>query len=123
MNILIETDGLSKYYSKGKAIKAVDGLDLDVEKGEVVTVQGVELLDRETKPPARFSQGKLIQEMDRIGLGTKSTRHTIIQKLYARNYITGSPMQPTATGRAVISALENHARTITEPDMTSSRRT
>ncbi|NIS11900.1 MAG: hypothetical protein GWN18_07435, partial [Thermoplasmata archaeon] len=48
--------------------------------------------------PARFSQGKLIQEMDRLGLGTKSTRHTIIQKLYARNYIESSPLRPTATG-------------------------
>jgi DNA topoisomerase-1 len=84
----------------------------------VATVKGTELLDLETKPPSRFSQGKLIQEMDRLGLGTKSTRHSIIQKLYARKYIQGSPIQPTATGRAVISALEHHARTITEPDMT-----
>ncbi len=95
----------------------------DLREGEVVGVKGTEILDLETKPPARFSQGKLIQEMDRLGLGTKSTRHTIIQKLYARNYIQGSPIQPTATGRAVISALENHARTITEPDMTAALET
>jgi DNA topoisomerase-1 len=91
----------------------------DLKEGDTVTIKGIELLDLETKPPARFSQGKLIQEMDRLGLGTKSTRHTIIQKLYARNYIQGTPLQATATGRAVISTLENHARTITEPDMTS----
>ncbi|UCC93447.1 MAG: DNA topoisomerase I, partial [Thermoplasmata archaeon] len=91
----------------------------DLKEGEVVPVEKVEILDLETKPPARYSQGKLIQEMDRLGLGTKSTRHTIIQKLYARNYIESSPLRPTATGRAVISALENHARTITEPDMTA----
>ncbi len=91
----------------------------DLQDGEVFRVKVSELLDLETKPPARFSQGKLIQEMDRLGLGTKSTRHTIIQKLYARNYIQSSPLQPTATGRSVISALENHARTITEPEMTA----
>ena len=91
----------------------------DLKEGETVPVENVELLDLETKPPSRFSQGKLIQEMDRLGLGTKSTRHTIIQKLYARNYIESQPLRPTATGRAVISALENHARTITEPDMTA----
>ncbi|MCK5414180.1 MAG: DNA topoisomerase I, partial [Thermoplasmata archaeon] len=91
----------------------------DLKEGETVPVENVELLDLETKPPARFSQGKLIQGMDRLGLGTKSTRHTIIQKLYARNYIESQPLRPTATGRAVISALENHARTITEPDMTA----
>jgi DNA topoisomerase-1 len=91
----------------------------DIKEGETVPVKGVEILDLETKPPARFSQGKLIQEMDRLGLGTKSTRHTIIQKLYARNYIESQPLRPTATGRAVITALENHAKTITEPDMTA----
>jgi len=91
----------------------------DLGEGETFKVESVEILDLETKPPSRYSQGKLIQEMDRLGLGTKSTRHTIIQKLYARNYIEGSPLRPTATGRAVISALENHARTITEPDMTA----
>ncbi len=91
----------------------------DLQEGEVFGIKGIEMLDLETKPPARFSQGKLIQEMDRLGLGTKSTRHTIIQKLYARNYIQGSSLQPTATGRAVISALENHAKTITEPEMTA----
>lgn len=91
----------------------------DIKEGETVPVENVELLDLETKPPARYSQGKLIQEMDRLGLGTKSTRHTIIQKLYARNYIESQPLRPTATGRAVISALENHAKTITEPDMTA----
>jgi len=91
----------------------------DIKEGEIVPVESVEMLDLETKPPARFSQGKLIQEMDRLGLGTKSTRHTIIQKLYARNYIESQPLRPTATGRAVISALENHAKTITEPDMTA----
>ena len=91
----------------------------DLQEGDIVPVEKVELLDLETKPPARFSQGKLIQEMDRLGLGTKSTRHTIIQKLYARNYIESSPLKPTAKGRAVVSALENHAKTITEPDMTA----
>ncbi len=91
----------------------------DIKEGEKFPVDQVEMLDLETKPPSRYSQGKLIQEMDRLGLGTKSTRHTIIQKLYARNYIESSPLRPTATGRAVISALENHAKTITEPDMTA----
>ena len=40
MNILIETDGLSKYYGKGKAIKAVDDLDLTVYEGETFGLLG-----------------------------------------------------------------------------------
>ena len=88
-------------------------------EGDRVEVRDVRRLDLETKPPARYSQGKLIQEMDRLGLGTKSTRHTIIQKLYDRGYIEGTSIKPTGTGRAVSSALGKHARTVTEPQMTA----
>ena len=37
---------------------------------------------KQTEPPARYSQGKLIQEMEKRGLGTKATRHAIIERLY-----------------------------------------
>jgi ABC-2 type transport system ATP-binding protein len=40
MNILIETNGLSKYYGKGKEIKAVDSLDLTVYEGETFGLLG-----------------------------------------------------------------------------------
>jgi ABC-type multidrug transport system ATPase subunit len=40
MNSLIETKGLSKYYGKGNAIKAVDGLDLTVYEGETFGLLG-----------------------------------------------------------------------------------
>ena len=90
-----------------------------LEKGVRVKVEEISLLDKETKPPRRFSQGGLIQEMERLGLGTKSTRHEIIQKLYSRRYIEESPPRPTLSGSALIDALEKHARMITEPDMTS----
>jgi DNA topoisomerase-1 len=88
-------------------------------EGDRFAVRDVKLLDLQTKPPSRYTQGQLIQEMDRLGLGTKSTRHTIIQKLYDRGYITGTSIAPTVIGRAVVSALEHHAKTIAEPDMTA----
>ena len=37
---MIRTDGLSKYYGKGKSIKAVDGLDLTVYEGETFGLLG-----------------------------------------------------------------------------------
>ena len=72
-----------------------------------------------TEPPSRIGQGSLIQEMEKLGLGTKSTRHDIIQKLYNRHYIEGSPPRPTASGMAVVDALEEYADTITQPKMTA----
>jgi DNA topoisomerase-1 len=51
-------------------------------------------------------------------LGTKSTRHDIISKLYARAYVQGNPMRPTNTAYAVVDTLEKYAPTITKPEMT-----
>ena len=79
----------------------------------------LELLEKETKPPKRFSQGALIQEMDKLGLGTKSTRHDIIQKLYSRGYIENNIPIPTQIGTTVSLTLEKYATTITKPDMTA----
>ena len=38
-NVLIEVRGLKKYYNNGK-VKAIDGVDIDIKKGEVVVVVG-----------------------------------------------------------------------------------
>jgi ABC-2 type transport system ATP-binding protein len=40
MNVVIHTDGLSKYYGKGGEIKAVDALDLEVYEGETFGLLG-----------------------------------------------------------------------------------
>ena len=74
---------------------------------------------KQTEPPARYSSGKLIQEMEANGLGTKATRHDMIERLYSRSYIEGDPIVPTQLGRAVIDALERFAPHITTPNMTA----
>jgi DNA topoisomerase I (EC 5.99.1.2) len=73
---------------------------------------------KETQPPTRYSQSRLIQRMEELGLGTKSTRHEVVGKLLSRRYIQGNPVRPTLVGRAVIDALEDHADTIIKPEMT-----
>lgn len=87
--------------------------------GETVLLLAVEMRGDKTSPPPRYTQGALIQEMERLNLGTKSTRHDIIQKLYDRKYVEGRVMKPTLPGRALVAALEDHAKKITEPEMTA----
>jgi len=96
-----------------------DRLLPQLNEGDQLTVRKVEMVDKETQPPTRYGQGRLIRMMEDRGLGTKATRHEIISKLYSRAYIHGNPLQPTKTAYAVIEALEKHAPTITNPDMTS----
>ncbi|RZN15370.1 MAG: DNA topoisomerase I, partial [Methanosarcinales archaeon] len=89
-----------------------------LEKGQKLHVSKIELLDKETQPPTRYGQGRLIKLMEDLGLGTKSTRHEIISKLYSRAYVHGNPLQPTKMAMSLIDSLEKYASTITEPGMT-----
>jgi len=86
--------------------------------GEKLPIKKVTLDEKETLPPARYTQSKLIQRMEELGLGTKSTRHEVIAKLVSRKYVEGTPLRPTLVGRVVTESLEQHADTITKPDMT-----
>jgi DNA topoisomerase-1 len=86
--------------------------------GEELPVKKVSLDEKETQPPARYTQSKLIQRMEELGLGTKSTRHEVIAKLVSRKYVEGNPLRPTLVGRVVTESLEQHADTVTRPDMT-----
>ncbi len=83
-----------------------------------VWLDDLELLEKETKPPNRLSQAGLIKKMEELGLGTKSTRHEIIGKLYERAYVQGNPSRPTEKAFAVIDTLEKYAAMMTKPDMT-----
>ena len=89
-----------------------------VAVGDKLPIDEINLDEKATQPPPRYSQSKLIQEMESLGLGTKSTRHDVIQKLLSRKYIEGAPLRPTLVGRAVTDSLESHAPVITQAEMT-----
>lgn len=91
----------------------------ELRQGDQVLVKEVSCEKKETKPPSRYSQGTLLQEMEKLRLGTKSTRHDIIQKLYDRKYVDGNDLVPTLSGVAVVSALQKHAQIVTESRMTA----
>lgn len=90
-----------------------------LNEGEAIAFDGATCTHKQTEPPARYSQGKLIQEMERLGLGTKSTRHSIIERLYAVKYIQNDPLEPSQLGMAVCDALDKFAPHITHPEMTA----
>jgi DNA topoisomerase-1 len=90
-----------------------------MEVGDTCDVHSIQLDAKQTEPPARYSQGRLIQEMERRGLGTKSTRASIIQRLYDVKYLKNDPVEPSQLGMAVIKALHEFAPPITTPEMTA----
>ncbi len=92
----------------------------ELSVGDVVKIEKLELLEKETQPPGRYSQGSLIRLMEKYNLGTKSTRPAIIQKLYLRKYISGSKsIEPSEIAFAVINSLEKSCEIVTKPEMTA----
>ncbi|MEA5387664.1 DNA topoisomerase I [Haloarculaceae archaeon H-GB11] len=91
----------------------------DVEEGEVLDISEVRLEDKQTQPPRRYGQSRLIQKMESLGLGTKATRHNTIEKLYDRGYIENDPPRPTSLAKAVVEAAEEFADHVVSDEMTA----
>ncbi|MBM3699744.1 MAG: DNA topoisomerase I [Actinobacteria bacterium] len=91
----------------------------ELRPGQELEITGKQLEDKETRPPSRYSQGRLVEKMEELGLGTKATRHSIIQSLITRGYVKGNPLIPSEKAVAVVKVLKKHAERISTPDMTS----
>jgi len=91
-----------------------------LEVDDKVLVEKISMVEKETQPPGRYSQGSLIKLMEQNNLGTKSTRPAIIQKLYFRQYIHGNKsIEASTVAIAVIDSLGKHCETVTKPEMTA----
>jgi DNA topoisomerase-1 len=91
-----------------------------LEEGQTLELDGEPwLVDKETQPPARISQGKLIEMMEERGLGTKATRAEIIQKLYDRGYVYANPPVPSETGVAMYEAFKKFVPEMATAEMTA----
>lgn len=112
----ITEDGWLQFipYFRGK-----DDIVPRLSEGDTVEVVDKEIMEKETQPPGRYSQGRLIEKMEELGLGTKSTRHAIIKNLYDRGYFIGDPIRPSEMGIAISQVLKKHASRISTPDMTA----
>jgi DNA topoisomerase-1 len=91
----------------------------DVTVGEELAVTDTEFAAKQTQPPRRYGQSRLIETMEKMGIGTKATRHDVIQKLYDRGYIESDPPRPTRLARSVVEAGEEFAELIVSEEMTA----
>lgn len=100
---------------------AADAIIPDLAKGDGVNNQETTVEAKQTKPPARFTEGTLIEAMktvgkfvedealkkvlkDSKGIGTEATRANIIEVLFKRGYLERKSKQVISTdkGRALI---------------------
>ncbi len=71
----------------------------------LLTLQSIE---KQTQPPARYSEAGLIKELEKRGIGRPSTYASIIGTIEARGYVEkiNKALHPTDTGEVVTTFLE-----------------
>lgn len=91
-------DGFLKVYGAYDKSKD-DPLPL-LEEGEVLESDKIEKSQHFTKPPARYTEAKLIKEMEELGIGRPSTYASIIDTIQTRDYVElkEKNFYPTQTG-------------------------
>jgi DNA topoisomerase-1 len=87
-------------------------------EGEKVMLNDPSLLEKKTQPPKRYTAASIISELERLGLGTKATRATIVETLFKRGYLEGTSIKATPFGMAVYDLLSRIAPEILDEDLT-----
>ncbi len=101
-NVLFKLSG-NKTLFAGYDVFKNDEADLNIpsfKEGEVFDLASLSKKEDQTKPPARYSEGKIVKLMEEKGIGRPSTYSSTIQTLIQRKYITSSKgiLIPTEQG-------------------------
>ncbi|QJR44040.1 type I DNA topoisomerase [Mycoplasma miroungirhinis] len=115
----------SKILFKGySVIKENDEEQKNIPKYEVGSKIPVKKYIHETKqtqPPARYSEGQLIEKLDNIKVGRPSTFATTIKVIKQRLFVESNKniLTPTEFGKVIIEKLVTNFKTIINEDYTS----
>ena len=134
---ILVTPGWLAVYGRRPGVGAGKDELCAVEEGEDAKTLEIELVEKETNPPARFTEstllsamegaGKLVDDdalreaMAERGLGTPATRAATIEGLLRQKYLTRDGRELIATGKGIrlIDLLsEMDVQPLTSPEMT-----
>lgn len=95
---VLKFDGYLRLYSPYE--KQKDEILPELNEQEVLESQNIEKTQHFTKPPARYSEAKLIKEMEELGIGRPSTYAMIIDTIQTRGYVelVDKTFKPTESG-------------------------
>ena len=91
--------------------------DLPDANGKIKIISN-RIEEKETQPQKRYSQASILSEMEKINLGTKATRASILETLYDRGYVKEKSIQATPLGMSLISTLEKYSPIIIDEELT-----
>ena len=113
-------DGYLKVYSDYEDNKDIILPDFDKYANKVIESNEINYTMHTTKPPARYTESKLIKEMETLGIGRPSTYATTIGILSERGYVTiiDKKFHPTEIGIETTDKLQEFFKDIINVDYT-----
>ncbi|MDO8686640.1 MAG: type I DNA topoisomerase [Candidatus Berkelbacteria bacterium] len=107
-------------------LKVYNGIQKDIElpnlaKGDAVNLEKLDKIQHFTEPPARFTEGSLIKELEKKGIGRPSTYAPTISTIQDRGYVEKKEgkLFPKDIGEAVNKILVEHFKDIVDYDFTA----
>jgi len=91
-----------------------------LEEGKHLKHKKLEKIQKETKPPKRYTASSIINELEKRGLGTKATRAEIVDNLFKRGYVHEKSIQATELGIEIIEILQGHVPEMVDVELTKS---
>ena len=111
-------DGYLKVYKDYEANE--DKILPEIGEKEICSTTNVESSQHFTQPPARYTEAKLIKEMEELGIGRPSTYATIIDTIKSRDYVTleDKKFKPTEIGIETTDKLQEFFSDLINTDYT-----
>ncbi|MBQ6323239.1 MAG: type I DNA topoisomerase [Bacilli bacterium] len=111
-------DGYLKVYKDYESSE--DKILPEIGDNEVCSTTNVEKSQHFTQPPARYTEAKLIKELEELGIGRPSTYATIIDTIKSRDYVTleEKKFKPTKMGIETTDKLQEFFSDLINTDYT-----
>ena len=116
-------DGYLKVYKEFESSE--DKILPDLKQDEVLNAESVEKEQHFTQPPARYTEAKLIKEMEELGIGRPSTYATVIDTIKEREYVelVEKKFKPTNMGIETTDKLQEFFSDIINVEYTANMET
>lgn len=107
---VIVFDGYLNVYHEYEDTKDRELPPLDTYQSNVLVANNIEKEQHFTKPPARYTEAKLIKEMEELGIGRPSTYATTMETLKSRGYVNvvEKKFVPTEIGIEITDKLQEY---------------
>ena len=123
----IEFAGYLRAYVEGSDDPEAELADQEIilpslENGEPLDIGEISPLSHATQPMPRFTEGSLIKELERLGIGRPSTWATIVDLVLSRTYAfkKGTALVPTFLACALTNLMEGYFTKLVDYGFTAS---